>query len=160
MSSLKFIGKFKDLKALGFDHSTLYAEKKSVYSKEHMFIYKSGSSVSSSLFLEIDKVYQILTPLFANSDFDFSQLVERNEKLDKDFGINTFVQFFINDKEDLATFDKTEYVKEQKAHWTRFNEAHEKGVKPVLKPLLWKRVTVPIVELDVLKLLHDNKMIA
>lgn len=160
MSSLKFIGKFKDLKSLGFEHNTFYADNKIVYSKDHMFIYKSGSSVSNSLCLEIDKIYKMLIPLFAKPDFDFSQLIERNEKLDKDFGVNTFVSFFVHDDQDIATIDKTEYVQEQQAHWTGFNQAHDNGVKPVLKPLLWKRVTVPIVELDVLKLLHDNKMIA
>lgn len=159
MPCLKFIGKFKDLKALGFERQSLYSDNKIVYSKEHMFIYKSGSSVSNSLCLDIDKIYQMLIPLFGKSDFDFSQLVERNKKLDKDFGINDFIHFFVS-TDGFATLDKTEYIKEQQNFWSVFNKAKDNGETPDLKPLVWQRASIPILELDVLKLLHDNKMIA
>lgn len=155
MAQLNFIGQFKDLKKLGFNLEKLFAENKHVYSKNDTLIYKAGSSVRCNLFLEIDHVYTLLKPLFEKKDFDFTDLIERNEKLDKMFGLNSFIDFYVSDSNE-TTLDKTQYQKEEKERWQAFAKDPETAVTASQ----WKRLSIPIVELENLKLLHDNNMIS
>ena len=155
MAQLNFIGQFKDLKKLGFKLEKLFAENRLVYSKNNTLVYKAGSSVRCNLFLEIDHVYALLIPLFEKKDFDFTDLIERNEKLDKMFGLNSFINFYVSDSHD-ATLDKTQYQKEEKEHW----QSLAKDPETAVVTSKWKRLSIPIVELENLKLLHDNNMIS
>lgn len=163
MKSLKFIGDLKKLKDMGFDFYNS-SNNKITYSKENILIYKSQNEVKSTKFLHLDLIYELLLPYFKQKDFSLDSLIEKNEKLDKIFGKTSFINFYFH-SDGFVTLDKTEHSEIEKSRWQLFakihNDKNHLGTTQATVPNTpWQRITAPIVDLEIIKLLHDENMLS